>query len=129
MADPPEDVPSVQVVGKQWMWKLQHPSGRKEIKDRPLPLEQPINLVMTSEDVIHSFYVPAFRIKQDVLPGRYTEIVINPDRTGTFHLFCAEFCGTQHSRMTGAVTVMTQAAYAAWQDAQPKSGVSVAEGE
>src|ERR1700709_1656559 len=114
MADPPEDVPSVQVVGKQWMWKLQHPSGRKEIKDRPLPLEQPINLVMTSQDVIHSFYVPAFRIKQDVMPGRYSEQWFTATKLGEYHLFCAEYCGTSHALMGGRVVVMEPGAYAAW---------------
>jgi cytochrome c oxidase subunit 2 len=129
---PPRHVPNemeIHVVAKQWMWKIEHPGGAREIDALHIPEGATIRLIMTSEDVIHSFYVPAFRIKQDVLPGRYTEIVLHPSRTGTFHLFCAEFCGTQHSHMTGFVTVMAPAAYAAWQNAQPKASTTVAEGE
>jgi cytochrome c oxidase subunit 2 len=111
---PPADATPVYVVAKQWMWKVQHPGGQREIDTLHVPLGQPIRLVMTSQDVIHSFYVPAFRIKQDVLPGRYTEMWFTATQAGTFDLFCAEFCGTDHSRMGGQVIVMAPAEYANW---------------
>jgi cytochrome c oxidase subunit 2 len=97
MIEPPTDAMIVQVVGKQWMWKLQHPTGRKEINELHLPLGRPIKLVMTSEDVIHSFFIPAFRIKQDVLPGRYTQEWFTPTRLGEYDMLCSEYCGTSHS--------------------------------
>jgi cytochrome c oxidase subunit 2 len=114
MSRPPEDAMVVQVIGKQWMWKLQHPNGRKEINELHVPLGRPVKLVMTSQDVIHSFYVPAFRIKQDVLPGRYSEQWFIPTKLGEYHLFCAEYCGTSHALMGGRVVVMSPGDYAAW---------------
>ncbi|MBN8728726.1 MAG: cytochrome c oxidase subunit II [Xanthomonadales bacterium] len=111
---PPADAAPVYVVAKQWMWKVQHPGGQREIDTLHVPLGQPIRLIMTSQDVIHSFYVPAFRLKQDVLPGRYTEMWFTATKEGTFDLFCAEFCGTDHSRMGGRVVVMPPAEYARW---------------
>ena len=102
---PPDAMP-VFVVAKQWMWKLQHANGQREINELHVPLGQPVRLVMTSQDVIHSFFVPAFRIKQDVVPGRYTTIWFTPTKLGEFHLFCAEYCGTDHSRMRGRIVVM-----------------------
>jgi cytochrome c oxidase subunit II len=113
----PDDALPVYVVAKQWMWKLQHRNGRREINELHVPLGQPVRLVMTSQDAIHSFYVPAFRLKQDVLPGRYTGLWFTPTRLGEFHLFCAEYCGTEHSRMIGRIVVMTPAEYAKWVDA------------
>jgi cytochrome c oxidase subunit II len=110
---PPDAMP-VFVVAKQWMWKLEHTNGRREISELHVPLGQPIRLVMTSQDVIHSFYVPAFRIKQDVLPGRYTSIWFKPTQTGEFHLFCAEYCGTEHSVMRGRIVVMQPSEFARW---------------
>jgi len=104
----------VYVVAKQWMWKLQHPEGNREINELHVPSGVPIRLVMTSEDVIHSFYVPAFRIKQDVLPNRYTTMWFQPTRPGKYHLFCAEFCGTEHSAMGGWVHVMEPGEYEKW---------------
>lgn len=111
---PPADAMQIDVVGKQWMWRVQHPGGQLEINQLHIPVGQPVRLRMISEDVIHSFYVPAFRVKQDVLPGYYTQMWFEPDRTGEFHLFCAEYCGTEHSLMKGTVIVMDRDAYADW---------------
>ncbi len=115
----PADAEDILVVGKQWMWKLQHPGGQREINELHVPLGRNIRLVMTSEDVIHSFFVPEFRSKMDVLPGRYTFLWFNATEVGTFHLLCAQFCGTEHSRMRGKVIVMDPGDYARWLDAQP----------
>ncbi len=114
MSRAPDDAMVIQVVGKQWMWKVQHPNGRKEINELHVPLGVPVKLQMTSEDVIHSFYVPAFRIKQDVLPGRYSQQWFVATKLGEYHLFCAEYCGTSHALMGGQVVVMEPGAYAAW---------------
>jgi cytochrome c oxidase subunit 2 len=111
---PPDDAIQVFVVGKQWMWKLQHLEGQREINELHVPVGRPVKLTMTSEDVIHSFYVPAFRIKQDVLPGRYTTTWFQATKPGTYHLFCTEYCGTQHSGMIGSVIVMEPAEFATW---------------
>jgi cytochrome c oxidase subunit 2 len=111
---PPRDSLEVQVVAKQWMWKLQHEEGKKEINELHVPLGRAVTLTMTSQDVIHSFFVPAFRVKQDVVPGKYTTEWFRPTRLGEYHLFCAEYCGTNHSRMTGRVEVMEPAAYEQW---------------
>src|SRR5262249_249220 len=110
----PGDAAKVYVVGKQWMWYVQPPEGRREITELPLPLGRPVKLIMTSQDVIHDFYIPAFRAKQDVLPGRYTTMWFNPTKIGTYHLFCAEYCGTNHSAMGGWVHVMEPADYEQW---------------
>src|SRR6266508_2778791 len=114
MAHPPAGAIDIYVVGKQWMWKFQHPEGQREINELHVPVGHPVKLLMASEDVIHSFYVPAFRVKQDVLPGRYTQMWFHPTKPGKYHLFCAEYCGTKHSGMTGWVYVMEPTAYAAW---------------
>jgi len=114
LARPPEEAEDIYVVGKQWMWKLQHPEGRKEINELHVPVNRPFRLVMASEDVIHSFFIPAFRIKQDVVPGRYTSEWFQATKTGTFHLFCTQYCGTNHSRMTGWVYVMDPGDYENW---------------
>ena len=111
---PPSAALEVYVVGKQWMWKLQHPNGKREINALHMPVGQPLKLIMTSEDVIHSFYVPAFRVKRDVLPGRYTTFWFEATQIGEYHLFCAEYCGTEHSRMIGTVTVMEPSAFQDW---------------
>jgi cytochrome c oxidase subunit 2 len=110
---PPRAMP-IYVVGRQWMWKVQHPTGQREINELHVPVGQPIRLILASEDVIHSFYVPAFRIKQDVLPQRYTETWFEATKTGEFHLHCAEYCGAQHAPMGGRVIVMEQGAYQEW---------------
>lgn len=111
---PPEQALEIFVVGKQWMWKVQHANGAKEINELHVPVNQPVKLVMTSEDVIHSFYVPAFRIKKDVVPGRYTSMWFEATKPGVYHLFCAEYCGTEHSLMTGKVHVMSPSDYHDW---------------
>jgi cytochrome c oxidase subunit 2 len=111
---PPRDASEVYVVAKQWMWKLQHAEGQREINSLHIPVGRDVKLIMTSQDVIHSFYVPAFRQKQDVLPGRYTVTWFHPTKAGTYHLFCAEYCGTQHSGMIGDIVVMEPAQYEAW---------------
>ena len=113
-AHAPADAMEIFVVARQWMWKLQHPGGQREINELHVPRGEPIKLVMTSEDVIHSFFVPAFRLKQDVLPDRYTELWFTPTQTGRFHLFCAEYCGTDHARMGGDIVVMEPADFARW---------------
>lgn len=111
---PPAEAMEVRVVAKQWMWKFQHSNGRCEINTLHAPLGQPVKLTMISEDVIHSLFIPAFRIKRDVLPGSYAGCWFEATRTGEFHLFCAEYCGTNHSRMKGSVVVMEPAEYEAW---------------
>ena len=111
---PPRGATEVYVVAKQWMWKLQHEEGQREINELHVPVGRDVKMIMTSQDVIHSFYVPAFRIKQDVLPGRYTTFWFHATKSGTYHLFCAEYCGTQHSGMIGQVVVMEPAQYEAW---------------
>jgi cytochrome c oxidase subunit 2 len=113
-ARPPADAIQFYVVGKQWMWKVQHPEGRREINEMHVPVGRPIKLLMTSEDVIHSFFIPAFRIKQDVLPGRYTSMWFQADKVGTYHLFCSQYCGAEHAKMGGWVVVMEPHEYQAW---------------
>jgi len=114
MARVPAAPMEVYVVGKRWMWKTQHMSGQREINELHVPVGVPVKLTMTSEDVIHSFFVPAFRMKKDVVPGRYATAWFQATRAGTFHLFCAEYCGTRHSGMIGTVTVMEPAAFQSW---------------
>ena len=111
---PPKDALEIFVVGKQWMWKLQHPSGKREINSLHVPVGQQVRLTMTSEDVIHDFFVPAFRMKMDVLPGKYTSVWFEATKPGSYHLFCAEYCGTEHSKMIGKVVVMEPADYEVW---------------
>lgn len=111
---PPQGASEVYVVAKQWMWKLEHPEGPREINELHVPLGKDIKLIMTSQDVIHSFFVPAFRIKQDVLPGRYTIMWFRATKEGTYHLFCAEYCGTLHSGMIGNIVVQQPMEYEAW---------------
>jgi cytochrome c oxidase subunit II len=111
---PPADTLNVYVVGKQWMWKFQHQDGRREINELHVPVGRPVKLIMTSEDVIHDLSIPAFRIKNDVLPGRYTLQWFEATRPGSYHLFCSQYCGTGHSRMTGQVIAMEPSAYEAW---------------
>lgn len=110
----PQGGMEIYVVGKQWMWKLQHPEGRWEMNELHIPLGRKVRLTMTSEDVIHSFYVPAFRVKQDVVPGRFTQLWFEPTKVGEYHLFCAEYCGTKHSGMIGTVYVQEPSDYENW---------------
>lgn len=125
MSQPPANASEIHVVAKQWMWKAQHPGGRREINELHLLLGQPVKLLMTSQDVIHDFFVPAFRTKQDVLPGRYTLEWFTPTRPGKYRLYCAEYCGLDHSRMGGWVYVLEPAEYARWLAEQP-GGESIA---
>jgi cytochrome c oxidase subunit II len=111
---PPANAVEFTAIGKQWMWKVQHPGGQREINALHVPVNQPIRITLASEDVIHSFYIPAFRIKQDAVPGRFTAIWFQATKPGTYHLFCAEYCGTEHSRMIGWVTVMEPQDYETW---------------
>jgi cytochrome c oxidase subunit II len=111
---PPRDSSEIYVVGKQWMWKLEHMEGAREINELHVPVDRDIKLIMTSQDVIHSFFIPEFRIKQDVLPGRYTTLWFRATKVGTYHLLCTQYCGTQHSGMIGTVYVMNPQDYQAW---------------
>jgi cytochrome c oxidase subunit 2 len=111
---PPQGSMEIYVVAKQWMWKLEHVEGQREINELHVPVNRDVKLIMTSQDVIHSFFIPAFRVKQDVLPGRYTTLWFHATRPGTYHLFCAEYCGTSHSGMIGQIVVMQPADYQAW---------------
>jgi cytochrome c oxidase subunit 2 len=111
---PPQNAAEVYIVAKQWMWKAEHMEGQREINELHVPVGRDVKVIMTSQDVIHSFFVPAFRIKQDVLPGRYTVAWFHATKPGTYHLFCAEYCGTLHSGMIGWVVVMEPKDYEAW---------------
>jgi cytochrome c oxidase subunit 2 len=126
---PPNAAMEIFVVGKQWMWKLQHPEGPQEINSLHVPVGVPVKLTMTSEDVIHDFYVPAFRVKKDVLPGRYVSIWFESDRIGTYHFFCTQYCGAGHSNMTGWVHVMSRSDYAQWLSGGTRGESMAAAGE
>jgi cytochrome c oxidase subunit II len=113
---PPANALRIYVIGKQWMWKIEHDGGQREINALHVPAGRPVELVMTSEDVIHDFSVPAFRIKHDVLPGRYETLWFQAVRPGTYRLFCTQLCGTGHASMTGEVVVMSDPDYQKWLD-------------
>jgi len=114
MSRPPDETINIYVVGKQWMWKFQHLDGQREINELHVPVGRPVKLIMTSEDVIHDVFVPAFRIKADVVPGRYTHLWFQSTKPGHYRLFCAEYCGTKHSGMIGQVVVMEPSEYQTW---------------
>jgi cytochrome c oxidase subunit 2 len=122
---PPSDALKIYVVGKQWMWKVEYPGGQREIDSLHVPVNRDVELLMTSEDVIHDFSVPAFRIKHDVLPGRYEMLWFKADRVGNYRLFCTQLCGADHSSMTGQVVVMNATDYARWL-AESQTGQSLA---
>jgi cytochrome c oxidase subunit 2 len=126
---PPDDALNIYVVGKQWMWKIQHMEGRREINELHIPLGRAVKLTMTSEDAIHSFFVPAFRTKQDAVPGRYSTTWFQPTKPGKYHLFCAEYCGTRHSGMIGWIYVMEPRDYADWLSGGPATGSLAENGE
>jgi cytochrome c oxidase subunit 2 len=111
---PPKSDLELFVVGKQWMWKIQHPGGQREIDELHLPVDKSVRVVLASEDVIHSFYVPAFRTKHDAVPGQFETFWFKPTEIGRFALECSEYCGTQHARMTGTVIVLKDGDYARW---------------
>ena len=110
----PPDALEINVIGKQWMWKLQHPGGQREINELHVPAGRVVKLTLASQDVIHSFFLPAFRIKQDVVPGRFTTLWFEATEVGVFHLFCAEYCGNDHSQMRGRIVVMKPEDYERW---------------
>lgn len=125
---PPKNAMRVHVLAKQWMWKLEHENGRREIDELHVPLGQPVELIMTSQDVIHSFFVPAFRTKRDVLPGRYTSLWFTATRPGRFNLFCTEYCGTDHAHMHGSVVVLRPAEFERWLASAPPQADLVTRG-
>ena len=129
MASPPSETLNIYVVGKQWMWKVQHTTGQREINQLHLPVGRPVKLIMTSEDVIHNFSIPAMRVKADVIPGRFVQIWFEPSRPGTYQIFCAEYCGTQHSGMIGQVVVMDASAYQTWLSGGEGEGSLASTGE
>ncbi len=112
--NPPANATRIEAIGRQWMWKFQHPGGQAEINDLHVPVGEPILINMISQDVIHSLYIPAMRIQMETLPGRYTQLWFQADRPGTYRIFCSEFCGTDHSVMDGLLTVLTPSDYADW---------------
>ena len=119
---PPAAATEIFVVGKQWMWKIQYPDGRRDINELHVPVGVPIRLTMASEDVIHDFAIPAFRIKKDVVPGHYSTLWFKATKTGKYHFYCDQYCGTSHSAMIGWVTVMEPAQYAQWLSGGAGSG-------
>ncbi len=121
----PDDAGVVYVVAKQWMWKFQHPEGQREINELHVPTGRPIKLVMTSEDVIHSFFVPDFRVHMDVLPGRYTSVWFHATRPGVYHLFCSQYCGTNHAGMRGRVVVQSPEDYQRWLHSQAEGSLAL----
>jgi cytochrome c oxidase subunit 2 len=123
---PPPNAMNIYVVGKQWMWKAEHPGGQHEINSLHIPINQPIQLTLISQDVFHSFSIPAFRVKREAIPGRYTTVWFEPTAVGTYHLFCTQYCGTSHSAMIGDIVVMTPEDYKRWL-AGSTSGVSLAQ--
>ena len=126
---PPADALEVAVVAKQWMWKLEHATGQREIDELHVPVNVPVRLVMTSQDAIHSFFVPAFRVKQDVLPGRYTVLWFTATRAGDFRIFCAEYCGVDHARMFGHVIALDPPQYRRWLDTRDAAPTMAQRGE
>ena len=126
---PPEDSEEIYVVGKQWMWKLQHQTGQREINELHVPVGRNIKLTMTTEDVLHDFYIPAFRTKADVVPGRYTYVWFNATKPGKYHLFCAEYCGLNHSGMGGWIYVMEQRDFDNWLSGNVSGQTPVEEGK
>ena len=129
MYRPPAGAMEIFIVGKQWMWKAQHAEGLREINELHVPIGRPVKLVMGSEDVIHSYYIPAFRVKADVIPGRYNSLWFTATTPGRYRLFCAEYCGTKHSGMIGWITAMEPTDYQAWLAGGPATASPIAAGE
>ena len=128
-ARPPKGAMEVYAVAKQWMWKFEYENGQRDINQLHVPVGRDVKLIMSSQDAIHSFFVPAFRIKMDVLPGRFTTTWFRPTKVGTYHLFCSQYCGTDHSGMIGQVIVMEPAAYQAWMSGGASSGTLASNGQ
>jgi cytochrome c oxidase subunit 2 len=128
-ASPPADAMDIYAVGKQWMWKIQYPEGQREINELHVPIGKPVKLTLASEDVIHSFFIPAFRVKHDVVPGRYDTMWFTATKPGRYHLFCAEYCGTEHSGMISCVTVMSETDYENWLSGGGSEGTMAQQGE
>ena len=112
--NPPTNAMNIYIVGKQWMWKAEHPGGQHEINALHVPINRPVQLTMISQDVFHSFSIPAFRVKREVIPGRYSTVWFDATQTGTYHLFCTQYCGTLHSQMIGEIVAMTPDDYQRW---------------
>jgi len=123
---PPVNAMNIYVVGKQWMWKAEHPCGQHEINSLHIPTGRPIQLTLISQDVFHSFSIPAFRVKREAIPGRYTSVWFEATTPGTYHLFCTQYCGTNHSQMIGDIVVLTPDDYKRWTE-QSTSGMSLAQ--
>jgi cytochrome c oxidase subunit 2 len=128
MTRPPRGAMEIYIVGKQWMWKAQHMDGAREINELHVPIGRPVKLIMGSEDVIHSFFIPAFRVKADVVPGRYNTMWFTASKPGQYHIFCTQYCGTKHSAMIGTVTAMEPADYQAWLSGGSTGGTMVETG-
>jgi cytochrome c oxidase subunit II len=126
---PPAGAMEINIVGKQWMWKAQHMDGMREINELHVPVGRPVKLIMGSEDVLHSFYIPAFRTKADVIPGRYNVLWFTATKPGKYHLFCAEYCGTKHSGMIGWIYAMEPSEFQTWLSGGPTSDSPAAAGE
>jgi cytochrome c oxidase subunit 2 len=126
---PPAHGLDIYVVGKQWMWKVEHENGRREIDQLHIPIDQDVLITLTSEDVIHSFFVPAFRVKHDAVPGTYAKFWFRAIKTGTYHIFCSQYCGMNHSQMIGEVIAMSPRDYAAWSEAGKPASDMVSAGE
>jgi cytochrome c oxidase subunit 2 len=124
--NPPVNAMNIYVVGKQWMWKAEHPSGQHEINSLHVPTGRPVQLTIISQDVFHSFSIPAFRVKREAVPGRYNTVWFEATKPGTYHLFCTQYCGTLHSQMIGDIVVMSPAEYEAW-SGESTSGMSLAQ--
>ncbi len=129
MFEPPSDALRISVIGKQWMWKVEYPGGQREIDQLHVPIGRPVELLLTSEDVIHDFAVPAFRVKHDVVPGRYEEIWFTADRKGTYHLFCTQLCGSGHAAMVGQVVALSAPDFSRWLAQNGGAGTLAAQGQ
>jgi len=129
LASPPANAMEIFVVGKQWMWKVQHPEGVREINELHVPIGRPVRITLGSEDVLHDYSIPAFRVKMDAVPGKLTTLWFEATKVGTYPIFCAEYCGTKHSGMIGQVTVMTPQDYEAWLAGGRSTGTAVQNGE
>lgn len=129
IAKPPADAMELFVVGKQWMWKVQHPEGMREINEMHVPINRNVRITLGSEDVLHDYYIPAFRVKMDAVPGKLTTMWFRATKAGTYQIFCAEYCGTQHSGMIGHVIAMEEHDYEAWLAGGRSTGTTAGNGE